>query len=341
MANKSKLNKAMQLARGGQLAILNIGTNLSVNKTLLQYVLLVFIGFLLLLTWWFVPVDEWHATMTYARSLLAYHLGRAHNETEVIVHGVHYQMAMWQIIDSPYFIHAAANFWWYTKMSLAVSAILSGVTYFFASAYFIKRGQEITEDKVIRGATLASNKEVIKLLRLRKQASDRFTLGGVPIVQDSEIRHFGMHGTTGAGKSTEIREVMDQIRNPLKADPDGQGVICFDDNGAFVVNYYCPDRGDVILNPFDSRCPYWDLWEECITPADFDNFARCLIPEGAEKDPFWLSSARRLVSDAAYRLGQMNQKRLEVLIRSLLNIKLEDLQIDFLSDLLFALQVQP
>ncbi len=83
-----------------------------------------------------------------------------------------------------------------------------------------------------------------------------------------------------------------------------QRAIILDTNGGFVSRYYDPDRGDVILNPFDDRAHVWQLWEDCKTTSDFDQFAAALIP--APKgggNPVWHKNAREIISTTAEKLA--------------------------------------
>jgi DNA helicase HerA-like ATPase len=63
-------------------------------------------------------------------------------------------------------------------------------------------------------------------------------------------------GDTGSGKSTAIRQLLRQVQER------GESAIVYDPAMDFVGEFYDPKRGDLILNPLDARCPYWNLGAE-------------------------------------------------------------------------------
>ena len=66
-----------------------------------------------------------------------------------------------------------------------------------------------------------------------------------------ECRHFAFLGTTGAGKTTVLRQMLDMV------EARGEPALVYDTSGEFIAHYYRPERGDIILNPFDARSAYW------------------------------------------------------------------------------------
>ncbi|MBV8362765.1 MAG: type IV secretion system DNA-binding domain-containing protein [Deltaproteobacteria bacterium] len=81
-------------------------------------------------------------------------------------------------------------------------------------------------------------------------------ISGITIPESIEFEHFLIIGNSGAGKSTAIRSMLDQIQER------GQPAIVIDRESEYVQQYYNEARGDVILNPLDRRCPYWSPWSE-------------------------------------------------------------------------------
>jgi len=76
-----------------------------------------------------------------------------------------------------------------------------------------------------------------------------------------ESSHILLMGDTGAGKSSAIRQILRQVKER------GDSAIIYDPAMDFVGEFYSPDRGDLILNPLDARCPYWSLDDEVLHPA--------------------------------------------------------------------------
>ena len=71
-----------------------------------------------------------------------------------------------------------------------------------------------------------------------------------------ETKHFKMIGTTGTGKSTAIRELLEG------ALARGDRAVIADPDGGYLNRFYDPTRGDVILNPFDPRAHTWNIYGE-------------------------------------------------------------------------------
>ena len=116
------------------------------------------------------------------------------------------------------------------------------------------------------------------------------TLAGHAIPALDESKHFKLIGTTGTGKSTAIRELLQGALNrrdrAVIADPDG----------GYLQRFYDPARGDAILNPFEPRSRKWDLYGEIRNPYDFEQLARSLIPDGPGDDRVWTRYAQTLLA---------------------------------------------
>jgi type IV conjugative transfer system coupling protein TraD len=128
-----------------------------------------------------------------------------------------------------------------------------------------------------------------------------YTLAGVPYPHRLEQSHTMLIGTTGAGKTTELRSLVTQMR----ARQDN--AVIFDLTGAYVEAFYDPDR-DTILNPMDQRCPAWSIFNDCSTYSHFTSAAAALIPsDGGSSEPFWALAARTLFIEMCVRLQERGQ----------------------------------
>jgi len=112
------------------------------------------------------------------------------------------------------------------------------------------------------------------------------TLAGIPVAAADETKHFKFIGTTGTGKSTAIREMLSA------ALARGDRAVIADPDGGYLANFYNPERGDVILNPFDPDSVKWNLLGEIKNDYDVDQLARSLIPDGGGSDRIWSGYAR-------------------------------------------------
>lgn len=112
------------------------------------------------------------------------------------------------------------------------------------------------------------------------------TLAGVPVPTVDEAKHFKFIGTTGTGKSTAVRELLAQALSR------GDRAVIADPDGGYLQSFYQPGRGDVVLNPFDSRSVKWDLFAEVRNDYDIEQLARSLIPDHDGPDRSWRAYAR-------------------------------------------------
>ncbi len=121
--------------------------------------------------------------------------------------------------------------------------------------------------------------------RRRRGAPDRLALAGVAVVPEDEVKHFKLIGATGTGKSTAMREL---LHGALAR---GDRAVIADPDGGYLSRFYDPDRGDVILNPFDARSAKWDLFAELTSVYDVEQLARSLMPD-QRGDSQWTAFAR-------------------------------------------------
>jgi Type IV secretion-system coupling protein DNA-binding domain len=124
------------------------------------------------------------------------------------------------------------------------------------------------------------------------------TLAGISVPLVDETKHFKIIGTTGTGKSTAIREILNAAL--LR----GDRVVIADPDGGYLNRYYDPNRGDVILNPFDPDARKWDLFGEISEDYDIDTLARALIPDSGGEDRVWTEYARTLFTEVIRQLRE-------------------------------------
>lgn len=180
------------------------------------------------------------------------------------------------------------------------------------------RRSRLLAEKVLSGTNVVSEKVLAK--RCSQRSSEgALRLGSVPIPTDLETRHISMAGTTGAGKTTVLRQMLDAI------ECRGDAALVYDTSD-FVPDYYNPARGDVILNPFDDRGAYWNPFEEISHPADADRIARYLITDSGERSDVWLAMARILVANILRSLWTQQRCTLPDLIDTLQSMSRDDME---------------
>lgn len=100
--------------------------------------------------------------------------------------------------------------------------------------------------------------------------------------------HFLVMGDSGTGKSAAIRQLLMQIWER------GETAIVYDPAMEYLPQFYSPERGDVILNPVDARCPFWTPGNEVIHPAEALTLATSLFPEQGRENRFFVEAPRRI-----------------------------------------------
>jgi type IV conjugative transfer system coupling protein TraD len=138
------------------------------------------------------------------------------------------------------------------------------------------------------------------------RGAEAIRVAEVELRPGSECEHFLFAGSPGSGKSTAIKDMLDQVRER------GQRAIVFDASGEYIELYYREGR-DRILNPLDQRGEVWTLWADVREATDYQTIARSLFPSG--RDPFWADAGAALFSAAAEKLaaGPSNRRLHELL----------------------------
>jgi type IV secretory pathway TraG/TraD family ATPase VirD4 len=123
-------------------------------------------------------------------------------------------------------------------------------------------------------------------LRPSSSGGPQITLAGIPIPVADETKHFKLIGTTGTGKSTAIRELLESALSR------GDRAVIADPDAGYLKEFHNAARGDVVMNPFDHRSVKWDLFAEIRNPYDIDQLARSLIPDKDAAERSWRGYAR-------------------------------------------------
>ncbi len=159
-----------------------------------------------------------------------------------------------------------------------------------------RRGAVVREDVartpdagLSRGAGLSLSTGLLRGRSDRNRGA-QITLAGMPVAPQDETKHFKIIGATGTGKSTALNEILAASLGR------GDRVIIADPDGGYLGRFYDRSRGDVILNPFDSRSHRWDLFGEIEQPHDIEQLARSLIPDHEGSDRAWSAYARTFFS---------------------------------------------
>ena len=197
---------------------------------------------------------------------------------------------MYDFLNRRYYLGGsfAGWFWHYAPWGAVITALIVGACLLII---FPPRGGD--GDEYVRGT------DVIPSRRLRRDLrGDGVELGGILIPRKLESQHFLFVGAPGSGKSTAIRRMLRQI------EARGESAVVLDPECEYLPEFFRPERGDLILNPLDTRCPAWSPWSE-LRPGseamDAEALASALVPDPANTfsqggaDFFFRQSARTLI----------------------------------------------
>ena len=164
--------------------------------------------------------------------------------------------------------------------------------------------------------------ERIKRSKKSKATSGSLFIGGVALEPGSECKHILATGSPGSGKSTAIKELLDQVRS------SGKRAIVYDVSGEYISRYFRKET-DVILNPLDDRSVRWNLWEEITADTDYFSIGKSLFPP-IGNDQFWSDAGATLFAATAKKLKDVAPTN-KSLYSYLCEKKIEDLM-KFLED---------
>ncbi|MGE4304971.1 MAG: type IV secretion system DNA-binding domain-containing protein [Novosphingobium sp.] len=206
------------------------------------------------------------------------------------------------------------TFWQVVKVIAggAITGLVIGLfTVWILQRTMSAQGKDTLADRVIGGTRVANEEDVAAQTTLLCGAN-ALRIGPVPIPRRIETRHFAFLGTTGSGKTTALRQMLDGIERR------GEAALVYDTSGEFIAHYYNPARGDIILNPFDARCAFWTPFDEISHPGDADRIARQLVSEtSSQDDDVWLETSRILVANMIRSLWAEKNCSLEALLEAL------------------------
>ncbi len=160
-----------------------------------------------------------------------------------------------------------------------ITATGLGAALGYAGGVSAARDTENENDRHYRRGALLADRPPAPRSKTRQHARGAgITLAGTAVPAQDETKHFKLIGTTGTGKSTAIHEIM------TSALSRGDRAVIADPDAGYLQRFYRPDRGDVVLNPFDSRSVKWDLFSEIKSDYDVEQLARSLIPDHEGQD---------------------------------------------------------
>jgi len=160
----------------------------------------------------------------------------------------------------------------------------------FAVRKDVQRFKEMKYGRLLKGPVLVSPKgfnHAIKGDGVGFRTTESKDLMRIP--QRTEGQHIELMGDTGTGKTRLIMQLLLQIAER------GHSAIVYDPACEFVQRFYNPNRGDIILNPLDARCPYWGPSEELRRRAEAKAIAASLYqPTTDKKGEFFTETPQKI-----------------------------------------------
>jgi type IV conjugative transfer system coupling protein TraD len=214
-----------------------------------------------------------------------------------------------------------------TSLLAAGSAVL---LVFLVFMIWSKFGKTARATKHISGSTIKTASEVRKYLKKHNLIGD-FRIGDMPLIKNTETRHFLVTGSTGSGKTNLINTLLPQVRTAKHP------AIVVDQTGEMIERYYDPSRGDIIFNPLDARSHSWDFWQDATSNVAIgevdprlEKFARVLFSfdkrsTGSSNDQFWQNSSEILFTSCVESLIKKDCRTISALKKILTKVNRQDL----------------
>lgn len=322
MSDKNKHSSTLQVIRGGQIVLHNLRMLSQVFQQLFLIAILIF-G-LIFSGWYFGFVDGYsrYVTGEWMIAKMRYSLNMNGARKFQLPDGSVIETNAYEVINAPKVIEIKDQLFSSTERVLWIDLIISIGLMSFISYLLRSYGKEKTQSSHIKGDRRSLAKDLRKRL-IRDKKNSPYVLGRekLPLVKYTEMQHILFSGSTGSGKSTGIRQLLDNIRER------GEKVFIYDKGCSFVQDYF-REGCDILLNPLDQRSSHWDFWGECPTKAHFDNRAAALIPMPHNSaDPFWVNAARTIFSAAAFQMARTSKNpSLLRLLRNLLTADIGELK---------------
>lgn len=111
----------------------------------------------------------------------------------------------------------------------------------------------------------------------------------IPISSLREQNNFCILGTTGAGKSTVLKPMIEQ------AIERGDYAVIYDEKGEYTQSFYHPSN-TLLLALWDARGTMWDICKDVRSEQDAELLAQCLIHPSGAKEEIWNDGARLILT---------------------------------------------
>jgi len=154
----------------------------------------------------------------------------------------------------------------------------------------IKRRKQMKYGRLLKGPVMLTPKEFNETVQgdgIGFKTTEAKEMMRIPL--RAEAQHIELMGDTGAGKTSLIMQILRQIQ------ARGEMAIVYDPACEFIQRFYDTERGDIVLNPLDARCPYWGPSEELRRKAEAKAIAASLYqPTSDKKGEFFTETPQKI-----------------------------------------------
>jgi len=202
------------------------------------------------------------------------------------------------------------------ESSLYIALVVGCIMASLGIGIFIKLSSTLGGNRFIRGGKKEDFIEV-------DEDEVAFNLGIVAVRHRAAKAGAAIIGDSGTGKSQAIMAIISQFveRN--------EKALIYDRTGDLTEAFYREGR-DIILNPFDSRMPYWSIFNELETEYDPERLARSFCPSSQEGKKnsnikYWEDTPMQVLADLLRKLALKGDCSHSSLLKYLLPSNIEAL----------------
>ncbi len=124
----------------------------------------------------------------------------------------------------------AAVFFEYLGVGGLLGFGLGGAGLWLTAGHRRRKDEALLADRVIVGTSVVSEAELARITST-ESSRNALCLGCVTIPSRVQNRHFSFAGTTGSGKSTALRQLLDTVA------ARGEAALVYDTSGEFIAHY--------------------------------------------------------------------------------------------------------